>query len=61
MDEYDEREKKRIQALKDAGMVYKTNWELVTGWKKTGNWYTYKGLNDLSRTSGSKLNGKTLL
>lgn len=61
MDEYDEREKKRIQALKDAGMVHKTNWELVTGWKKTGNWYTYKYDNNIPTTSGGKLNGIILL
>lgn len=61
MDEYSLKHKQMIDKLKSKGMVYKTNWELVTGWKKTGNWFTYKYVDELPRNSGSKINGTPLL
>ncbi len=50
-----------IDKLKSKSMVYKTNWELVTGWKKTGSWYTYKYVDELPRSAGSKINGQPAL
>lgn len=32
------------QKLKDGGMVYKDNWELVTGWRYTENWEVGKNI-----------------
>ena len=52
--------KKKQKSLEKPKYETRTTWELVTGWKECGSFYTRVKPYAKPRTSGAKLNGSNI-